>query len=323
MRARRLPIVVATVALGTLAAAAAVVVVPTMTAHRPGSAIELAAAADAAYARSVPVVRATTTTTEPLPPPTTTAAPPTTRPAPRRIPQPVGDDGGHANKPDTRPKPAPNRVPLGTPFVGKYDGPEIEGYARYDGQSICDPSAKPGTLALRDVLLARYPSTGSAGIGRSCDSDERSEHKDGRAFDWAANIDNATQRAAVDDFVTQLFATDRHGHPHALARRMGIMYVIWNRQIWGAYSADEGWRPYTGSSPHTDHVHISMSWAGARAETSFWSGSVVPGLPRPSTTTTTRRPPSTTTSTTRIDHDSTTTSTMAGGTTTTRRPRRR
>lgn len=73
-------------------------------------------------------------------------------------------------------------------------------------------------------------------------------------------------------------ATDSFGHKQALARRMGIMYVIWNHQIWSP-GPDSTWRAYTGTNPHTDHVHISLSWAGARAETSFWSGTVVQGLP--------------------------------------------
>src|SRR5438270_170493 len=47
-----------------------------------------------------------------------------------------------------------------------------------------------------------------------------------------------------------------------------------DRHIWGAYLADQGWRPYEGVSPHTDHIHISFSWAGALGQTSFWTGQV-------------------------------------------------
>ena len=261
------------------------------------------------------VVEAPPTTATPPPPPATT---PVTR---RVVAAPKGDGVGDKNRPDTRAKPKPAPVPLGTPFVGKLDGADIEGYARYEPQTTCDPAAKPGTVALRDLLLARYPNTSSSGIGRGCDVGGTSEHKEGRAFDWGANVTNAAQRAAVDDFIAALFATDAFGHKHALARRMGIMYVIWNNQIWGAYSADAGWRPYSGDSPHTDHVHISMSWAGARGETSFWSGRVVPGLPdgsrptRPSRPTTTTRPRTTTTR--RVRPSTTTSTSMRPPTTTT------
>jgi peptidoglycan hydrolase-like protein with peptidoglycan-binding domain len=55
-----------------------------------------------------------------------------------------------------------------------------------------------------------------------------------------------------------------------MASRLGVMYVIYNRKIWSAYSP--GWRDYTGADPHTSHIHISMSWNGARGHTSFWTG---------------------------------------------------
>ena len=204
-------------------------------------------------------------------------------------------------------RPSPPVCPLDRPSSVSTSGTEIEGYARYEGQSTCDPTPKVGTLNLRDLLLSRYPNTKSLGVSRGCDVGGQSEHKEGRAFDWGANVTNAAQVAAVEDFLAALFATDSVGHPHALARRMGVMYVIWNHQIWSASSASSGWKPYDGANPHTDHVHISLSWAGARAETSFWSGVVLVPEPPP-TTSTTRRPRSTTT-------------TRPATTSTTRRPR--
>ncbi len=54
----------------------------------------------------------------------------------------------------------------------------------------------------------------------------------------------------------------RNGDPVAAwainnASRLGVKYVIWNRAIWQA-SQHRGWERYVGSSPHTDHVHISF-----------------------------------------------------------------
>jgi hypothetical protein len=258
-----------------------------------------------------PLVEVTTSTASTAPP---TTAPTRVRAASKAKPKPTGDGLHDENKADTRPVPKPLGLPLGSPYVGAYSGPDIEGFARYEGQSTCDPTPKPGTLALRDVLLARYPSTKSLGVSRDCAIGGQSEHKEGRAFDWAADVNDATDVAAVNDFLTALFATDAEGHKFALARRMGVMYVIWNHQIWGAYNAQQGWRPYDGANPHTDHVHISLSWAGGKGLTSFWSGVVVPGLPdfttttttRPRRTTTTSTPRSTTTSTTNPDAPTTT-----------------
>jgi hypothetical protein len=43
----------------------------------------------------------------------------------------------------------------------------------------------------------------------------------------------------------------------ANAARLNITYVIWSRRIWDSRNT-RGWEPYRGSSPHTDHVHISF-----------------------------------------------------------------
>lgn len=47
-----------------------------------------------------------------------------------------------------------------------------------------------------------------------------------------------------------------------------IKYVIWNREIATSYPAHGypawTWRPYSGSNPHTKHVHISVQSDKAR-----------------------------------------------------------
>lgn len=146
----------------------------------------------------------------------------------------------------------------------------IEPLAPYVGQSTCDPTIKPGTAALRTLVHAAYPITGDLGITRDCAIGGTSEHKEGRAWDWAVNAYSAQQDAAAKDMFAWLFATDGSGHTYAMARRLGIMYMIYNQHIWSASNADAGWRPYTGPNPHVDHVHISLSWPGALKTTSYW-----------------------------------------------------
>ena len=150
----------------------------------------------------------------------------------------------------------------------------IEAYAAYSPQTTCSPTAKPGVVAFRDQLLRTYSWTRSLGIVRGCDVGGRSEHKEGRAFDWGVSAYSTRDVAAVNDLLGWLLRTDRFGNKHAMARRLGIQYVIWNRRIWGAYDAADGWRSYTGASPHTDHVHFSFSWRGANKLTSYWTGKV-------------------------------------------------
>lgn len=152
-------------------------------------------------------------------------------------------------------------------------GAAIEAMSPYQGQHLCSPSAKPGVVAFRDLVLRSYPGTRSMGIGRACTVGGRSEHKEGRAFDWGVNAAKPAEKAAVDDLIRWLHATDGHGNRFANARRLGIQYVIWNRRIWSSYAPT--WRAYSGPSPHTDHVHVSFNWPGANQQTSFWSGRVV------------------------------------------------
>jgi hypothetical protein len=66
-----------------------------------------------------------------------------------------------------------------------------------------------------------------------------------------------------------------------------LKYVIWNRQIWSRARAADGWRRYTGSSPHTEHMHVSVGRGpdghstGPYDDTSTWglTGSSVPAKP--------------------------------------------
>ena len=160
-------------------------------------------------------------------------------------------------------------------------GPAIDAID-YDGQSKCSPAPKPGMLAFQRIVLGRYPGTGTGGISRGCEIGGQSEHKEGRAWDWGVNASLASDRATVQDLFDWLLADDRYGNEAALAKRFGIMYIIWNRKIWGSWG---GWSTYCVQKPrgcvdpedkdlrhpHTDHVHFSMSWAGAKMQTTYWN----------------------------------------------------
>lgn len=153
------------------------------------------------------------------------------------------------------------------PDVPDFSAPP-DPYASYVGQSTCDPTPKPGVLDFQALVLEAYPDTGDLGISRDCGIGGTSEHKEGRAWDWAVDVNSQSE---IADELLNWLLEERDGEPHALLRRFGIMYMIWNRQIWKAYEASAGWQAYTGSNPHTDHVHLSFSWEGARQETTWWT----------------------------------------------------
>ncbi|HKJ55331.1 MAG TPA: hypothetical protein VJ978_05030, partial [Nitriliruptoraceae bacterium] len=144
---------------------------------------------------------------------------------------------------------------------------KVDDEAPFAAQRYCDPTPKPGAVALGEILLDAVPGTVNMGVTRPCDQGDRSEHKEGRAFDWGVV---GVDPAKVDAVVAQLLAPDKRGNAHAMARRLGIMYIIWNGEIWSGQFADRGWRPYNGHSEHVDHVHFSLSWPGALGHTSFW-----------------------------------------------------
>jgi peptidoglycan hydrolase-like protein with peptidoglycan-binding domain len=160
----------------------------------------------------------------------------------------------------------------------------IEPLSPYLPQVSCNPAAMAGAVALGDLLRATYPGT-SYGIARACGSDGMaSEHYEGRAIDWMASKRKPAQLAQVRSMIAWLLAPDAAGRPYANARRLGVMYLIWDDHIWGAYRAGDGWRPYStcakhpepssDTTCHRDHVHISLGWAGAGGRTSFWTGRV-------------------------------------------------
>ncbi|GAA0794124.1 coiled-coil domain-containing protein [Spirilliplanes yamanashiensis] len=78
------------------------------------------------------------------------------------------------------------------------------------------------------------------------------EHPKGRACDWSlqnqgfANAHNSDMRRYGNDLMAFLVRN---------ADELGILYVIWYRQIWFPAT---GWKSYSGPSAHTDHVHVSM-----------------------------------------------------------------
>ena len=159
----------------------------------------------------------------------------------------------------------------------------VEALAAYEAPTTCDPTEKPGTVALRTLVQQSYPDVNSHGITRSCDVGGRSEHKEGRAWDWMLDASDPVEAARAQDFLTWLLATDAQGNRYAMARRLGVMYVIWNAKVWEAYDAAAGWTDYTGPVPHTDHIHLSLSWAGALKQTSFWATSTTSPTPAPTT----------------------------------------
>src|SRR5688572_11607258 len=85
------------------------------------------------------------------------------------------------------------------------------GLSPYRPQTTCDPVVKPGLRALRDMVLGYYGIGRDGGITRACNISARSEHQEGRAWDWMLDVNNPSQRAAGDDFTLWLTGPDSSG----------------------------------------------------------------------------------------------------------------
>jgi hypothetical protein len=186
---------------------------------------------------------------------------PTIAPVAGPDPSDVVPRGTALAAPAPAPDPEPAREPTAPP----------EPYPDREPQTSCEVVDHVGVDRFRDVVLAAHPGTGDGGVVRDCHTGGASEHKEGRAWDWMLDAHDPDDAAAADEVLGWLLAEDADGEPHALARRLGVLYVIWDGRIWSAARAEQGWQPYTGASPHTDHVHLSFGAAGARGETSFFA----------------------------------------------------
>jgi peptidoglycan DL-endopeptidase CwlO len=123
--------------------------------------------------------------------------------------------------------------------------------------TIDDPTTS-GCITPR--LLNSYQQARKAGFNHhtSCFSQRASgEHPKGRACDFAAaksgfkNVNASGSDKVYGNNLAAYFVKN--------AERLGVMYVIWFREIW---MPGTGWRSYSGSggpsATHTNHVHLSV-----------------------------------------------------------------
>ena len=159
---------------------------------------------------------------------------------------------------------------MSLPSASSFTDP-IDGYADPVLQTLCDPTPKVGATAFAKLLTTMLG--GTTGIGRDCSaaptsSSGKSEHKEGRAVDWMVDITKPDEKAKAELVLDWLLSPDAQGNAHAMLRRAGVQYLIWDGRIWSVVK--RAWVPYHGDSPHRDHIHFSLGWDGALGKTSLY-----------------------------------------------------
>lgn len=122
--------------------------------------------------------------------------------------------------------------------------------------SRCSGKAQPGTVALRQAVVALWPILGTLGIYNcrpSSGGGGLSTHGEGRGWDCRCNALDSAQLTVGNHLATLLIKYHQ---------ALGIQRIIWNRRQWDVLT--KTWRAYGGQSPHTDHLHIELCWASAR-----------------------------------------------------------
>lgn len=149
-------------------------------------------------------------------------------------------------------------------------------HAGYDAiGDRCLGHSQAGTSALANAVQDVYggQSLGIYACRNTRGGTSKSAHAEGRAYDHAWTNQHTGQTIA-----------DRLVERHA---ELGIQVVIWWRRIWSYPRRAEGWRTYSGTDPHTGHLHIEQNWSGANLLT-YAAGlnALAPlGHPEPPTTT--------------------------------------
>lgn len=164
-------------------------------------------------------------------------------------------------------------------------GPGIEPFpGEWTSEKGCDDTPQPGTAALQRLITDTWGAQSGFHMGRACSPERESGHDNMRALDWMVHMRNSGQRQVAEEYIDWLLATDRHGNRFAMARRLGVMYIVWADRMWRGYGSRAGtWSEYDSclqpaqaastydTTCHRDHVHVSLTPAGAAARTSFYT----------------------------------------------------
>lgn len=167
--------------------------------------------------------------------------------------------------------PSADALAAGAGYVAYDDVPA------WDGGRHCAGGITTGGRTLSSYLRANFDGISSIG-GYSCRQNtanlsKMSVHGSGRALDIMIPLSGG----AADNDVGDAIANWLIAHSHEI----GVQYLIWDRSTWSGSRSSDRVRTYTGPNPHIDHIHVEITLAASRQETSWFTGggSTTPVMP--------------------------------------------
>lgn len=123
---------------------------------------------------------------------------------------------------------------------------------RYEPATRCTDGPSPGAKALMAWYLGTFARQGGTNLGiYNCRTvrggSTRSLHGEGRALDFGVNPHGAEYGRLLAERLRMV------------SGELGIQCIIWDRRIWSGAYPDAGWRPYTGTNAHRDHIHLELT----------------------------------------------------------------
>jgi hypothetical protein len=106
---------------------------------------------------------------------------------------------------------------------------------------VADTIGTPAIDKIYGTVVNRFRGVENWGI-YSCRRIAGSSRWSQHAFKNAWDIHHGTLMGEIADFLVKNYDI------------LDVAEVIYNRRIW---TRSEGWRTYSGSNPHTDHIHVS------------------------------------------------------------------
>ena len=166
--------------------------------------------------------------------------------------------------------------------IGDRQNVPYTGAGAWAGGANCGGGLRPGTREVADFLQATF--NGISGYGgyacrrNTANSAQLSVHGTGRAVDIMIPMKGGDANNAAGDVIANYLVKN--------AEAIGVQFIIWDHNDWGASRTAPKLRAYGGPIPHIDHIHVELTPQGA-AKMTPWFVTNTPPPPASNTATVT------------------------------------